>query len=313
MTAATLFFPSASPNCQNAGWQLSAESTHPAATLLERQLPVSSNSGPQVIVLPLVTEPERDWSPWHLFPDRLAVLLAVVPRDAVFACNATARDAVASRGQSPKSAWQWLLAAVGAGVAVNKLSPHVLDDLQEWRRQLPDLAPRRPGSRNDWLLAALNAAPAESFVPQSRDPISTIALQAGIFQWHDYLDESHSCSQQIEGEGPGQLGDYWHGIMHRREPDASNAKYWFRRVGKQSIFPQVAHAADRILGGCDSPDAPLWRDKVTAGGRWDPFAFIDLCSACENRTDDLALAARHIQFIEMAMLLKETWRAATHA
>src|SRR4051812_8366636 len=47
---------------------------------------------------------------------------------------------------------------------------------------------------------------------------------AGIWLLHDYLDESHKISQGIDTTS----GSFWHAIMHRREGDFSNAKYWFR-------------------------------------------------------------------------------------
>ena len=47
---------------------------------------------------------------------------------------------------------------------------------------------------------------------------------AGVWLLHDYLDESHTISQRIDTPS----GSFWHGIMHRREGDFSNAKYWFR-------------------------------------------------------------------------------------
>ncbi len=51
-------------------------------------------------------------------------------------------------------------------------------------------------------------------------------LQAAVWLYVDDLDRSHTISQGI----PGPVGAYWHGIMHRREGDFSNAKYWFRQA-----------------------------------------------------------------------------------
>ena len=52
-------------------------------------------------------------------------------------------------------------------------------------------------------------------------------IQSAALLWHDHLDESHTLSQDIFSAD----GSFLHGIMHRREPDYSNAKYWFNRAG----------------------------------------------------------------------------------
>ena len=107
---------------------------------------------------------------------------------------------------------------------------------------------------------------------------------SGLWLLHDFLDESHTISQEIETAG----GNYWHGIMHRREPDYGNAKYWFRRVGQHPVFTPLAKAA-RELAAAAKIEIPRDMEFLLRQETWDPYRFIDLCeslaghkSAAEN-------------------------------
>ena len=91
------------------------------------------------------------------------------------------------------------------------------------------------------------------------------AALSGLYLYFSCMDESHNLSQSIETVE----GSFWHGILHRQEPDPGNAAYWFRRVGTHSIFPKLREEA-LVLG-------------VDFGPRWDPFAFIDLCGTGDER------------------------------
>lgn len=59
---------------------------------------------------------------------------------------------------------------------------------------------------------------------------------SGLWLLAGDIDRSHSISQDIENPE----GSFLHGIMHRREGDFSNAKYWFRRVGNHPVIEQLA-------------------------------------------------------------------------
>ena len=121
-------------------------------------------------------------------------------------------------------------------------------------------------------------------------------LRSGALLWHDALDESHEISQSIKTTD----GSYLHGIMHRREPDDSNAKYWFRLVGTHRSFPSLATAVATL----DNSPGDRLSSKLTASGSWDPFAFVDACSRNRQRhgSDDYRLL-QSIQELELATLL----------
>jgi len=203
--------------------------------------------------------------------------------------------------------WDWFIRAVRSGEKI--VSTQVSCEFRSTICRLPLLAPPRPGRRADWLREHLEAFSPGDFRLQPASKASETALRAGLFQWHDFLEESHQLSQSIEGEGEDRLGDYWHAIMHRREPDYSNAKYWFRQIGKQPLFSSLRKEADETLAKLATPEASRWRDRLQPGSNWDPFAFVDLCQICAaDETTDLSYAARRIQYIEMSLLMAATCR-----
>ncbi len=168
-----------------------------------------------------------------------------------------------------------------------------------WQGALPLLAPRQSES------SELRQAIANAELPDGPDGV---ALRAGLYQLHDFLDESHQCSQSIEGRGLHHAGDYWHAIMHRREPDYGNSKYWFRHVGPHPIFAELAPLAREF-----APPANFdrWSGRLWTTRGWDPFAFVDLCEAAAQSNDPaLAEFAQRVQWAEMLLLLASTARDA---
>jgi hypothetical protein len=177
--------------------------------------------------------------------------------------------------------------------------------------ELPELAPRHPGGNRQWLAGLLNQLTPQKYLDGAGDSCEAEAVLAGLLQMNDYLVESHNHSQDIQGEGQDVNGDYWHGIMHRREPDYGNGKYWFRRVGPHPCFELLPALAGQAFDECNSSAAADWKHRVSGSNSWDGAAFIDLCQAAERSSDsELTTAAKRIQWAEMLHLLEHSYRQA---
>jgi hypothetical protein len=178
--------------------------------------------------------------------------------------------------------------------------------------ELPGLAPEVPGSAKSWLKSHLQSAAPEDLVPKVTSRPDAIALQAGLFQMHDFFQESHELSQSIEGEGRNRAGDYWHALMHRREPDYGNAKYWFRQVGTHPIFDPLRKSVEMIFQDSESSATQNARRKLLAKSQWDPFAFVDFCQECAQGDDpERTRIAEEIQWREMCLLLEQSYHDAS--
>ncbi|MCA8987067.1 MAG: hypothetical protein KDA78_05470 [Planctomycetaceae bacterium] len=124
------------------------------------------------------------------------------------------------------------------------------------------------------------------------------AVCAGLYQWYDDLDRSHTYAQSAEHQGRHRAGDYWHQIMHRREGDAWNSKYWCRQTGHHPVHDLMADLA---------ADSDEW--KIHAGGNWTPERFVDFCSEAVKKPDAQPIAMQ-FQAIEMVLLMKQTLKDA---
>lgn len=163
--------------------------------------------------------------------------------------------------------------------------------------EAPDLG---PGPRAGiWPLGELNQKLGESLGRSNLASARRQPIRALVLLWHDYLDESHRISQELSGAD----GSLLHAIMHRREPDYGNAKYWFHRVGKHRIFPGLATEAAALLR---SKNETALAEALIRGGEWDPFAFVDACerAAGSAGSGSYTQVLRAIQAMEFERLLE---------
>jgi hypothetical protein len=121
------------------------------------------------------------------------------------------------------------------------------------------------------------------------------ACLAGLWLLHDSFDESHAISQDLHT----LEGSYWHAILHRREPDYGNAKYWFRRVPSHPIFAELAKQAAAVTREMGTPTGS---EFLVQQAKWDSAAFVDLCEKAARGPEPLARLCRRIQRVEWDLL-----------
>jgi hypothetical protein len=143
------------------------------------------------------------------------------------------------------------------------------------------------------------------------DTGAAACCRAGLWLGCDFLEESHSISQGIETAS----GSYWHGIMHRREPDPDNAKYWFRRVRRHPIFVPLAAAAAQFVNSrsANSPSesaTPAAAAYLATQTVWDPLRFVDLCERMRGTDSYGEHLCRAIARIEWRLLYDNCHRQA---
>ena len=153
---------------------------------------------------------------------------------------------------------------------------------------LKTLQPKEAGAFE--AVAAIRAASDEELVGETGAPPSLV--RGGLFYAHDAIDECHVIVQNEEGD----LSAYWHGMVHRREGDFDNARYWFRRAGQLSFFSALHSAASAV-------SATMARQM-----NWDPYLLVGQCEqhrfgANENEEELLAL-----QRLEFDHVFDYSWR-----
>ena len=110
---------------------------------------------------------------------------------------------------------------------------------------------------------------------------------------NDALDEAHRIAQ----ENTGDLHSYLHGMIHRREEDFENARYWFRRCGELPFYPALQQKAAGLS------------EDFAKQLNWDPYLFTTLCERFKHgsRTPLKTLAA--LQRAEFECILDYIYRA----
>lgn len=146
------------------------------------------------------------------------------------------------------------------------------------------------GSPNPRAQELLRGRPWREVFGASRHPQ---AAMSGLWLYFSDFEESHALSQSLSTVE----GSLWHGILHRREPDAANASYWFKRAGVHAIFPMLRREAEPIV-----KRHSVW-PEFQKGGHWDAVAFVAFCESAGRQPGSPAeQAAKDIQLREWQLL-----------
>ena len=135
-------------------------------------------------------------------------------------------------------------------------------------------------------------------------------LVGALWLWHDDLETSHGIFQDADTP----TGSLWHAILHRREGDFGNAKYWYSRAGRHPALAVIAAQASPMLAEMPA-DKQLLRLLPLHGGL-DGADMVDLVSRVHQDSGGLPAdnplhrTAVALQQLEWRVLFEMGVRAA---
>ncbi|MGI9213519.1 MAG: hypothetical protein ACR2HF_13690 [Methylococcaceae bacterium] len=164
---------------------------------------------------------------------------------------------------------------------------------------MPRFASLGPGTPTEAAYPHLSGMTLEQIFPCQpivHRNLATACL-SGLWLYHNYLDESHRLSQSIHD----RTGSFWHAIMHRREPDAWNSKYWFDRINQHPEY-EALHAEVQLLASQQGQTLPQEAGFLCKQAGWNPHGFVDLCEATRLGRVNAEALSLNIQEIEWKLL-----------
>ncbi len=171
----------------------------------------------------------------------------------------------------------------------------------------PETPELGPGPRAQvQSLAELNQNLDRLFRRTSPPSVQQELLRCAVLLWHDHHEAAHVICQQIETPD----GSWLHGILHRREPDYGNARYWFRRVGTHPVLSVLAEKVAALLASQGERELAV---QLLPRDQWDPFAFVAACEEASGRSDSAAQRAclRQVQAVEFEVMVEYFWNGVT--
>ena len=120
-------------------------------------------------------------------------------------------------------------------------------------------------------------------VEKDKETAKTLLIQSALYIGFDCFEEAHNIAQ--DNEGP--VGNWLHAILHRREPDAGNSKYWYARVkAPAKIYEGIGKKALAYLRENPDPKLESLAKKMEKSKAWEPEAFVDLTDKFRQKDKD---------------------------
>jgi len=117
-------------------------------------------------------------------------------------------------------------------------------------------------------------------------------VRGALFCAVDALDAAHRIFQDDSSD----MGSYWHGVMHRREGDFDNARYWFRRAGRLPISGKMHGAAAQVSA------------NMAKQASWDAYLLTGMCEQAKFGDAEAVPECLRLQRVEFDELLGYCWR-----
>lgn len=124
----------------------------------------------------------------------------------------------------------------------------------------------------------LAADPSKLITAEPKDHLMLQSLSASLYLYSDWLPEAHTIAQSMENP----TGAFWHAIMHRREGDFPNSKYWYARCVDHPVLQAIANQAAVLLH--DLPADNRLIQLIVSG--WSPAPFVDLVEQYHSKPQD---------------------------